>query len=388
MATVSHTIYSHYNPKRRTELEIQPIQLQDESADPWETESSFPARQSLKAPRFVPATMSDEDAGSRQPAHIADGDEIGTNLAGWYRSLTGTRGTVDHQLESHAARSSNIAGPSNPSIDTRDIPKRRTEARNKNNWFILRAIESEPSSASSTPPPTQTLADILARDPPPTEGGYSPPVWLALGPSNKGFAMLQQRGWNEGEGLGSRVRRRARIDGDFIDVKEQPKLKKNWSETRQVHVKKEKREVKWEDDVQEIQNVDVIDLTLSEDEEGLHESGAVEDALDGASSHVPDPLHSSFDPPSPHSPKALLTPIATVLKSDRLGIGLKAKTFGPYRTSQKRVTHGAAALAAHVRAAEDMRKKKAAMGRGRRGFAKMAKKEQERRQKMLSYVNN
>jgi hypothetical protein len=200
--------------------------------------------------------------------------------------------------------------------------------------------------------------------------------------------MLQQRGWNEGEGLGSRVRRRARIDGDFIDVKEQPKLKKNWSETRQVHVKKEKREVKWEDDVQEIQNVDVIDLTLSEDEEGLHESGAVEDALDGASSHVPDPLHSSFDPPSPHSPKALLTPIATVLKSDRLGIGLKAKTFGPYRTSQKRVTHGAAALAAHVRAAEDMRKKKAAMGRGRRGFAKMAKKEQERRQKMLSYVNN
>jgi len=385
MATVSHTIYSHYNPKQRTELEIQPTPLQDGSADPWETESSFPVRQSLKAPRFVPATMSLEDAGSRQPARIVDRDEIGTNLAGWYRSLTGTRSTVDRQ--SLAARSSKIAGPSNSSIDTRDVPTRRTEARNKNNWFILRAIESEPSSASSTPPPT--LADILARDPPPIEGGYSPPVWLALGPSNKGFAMLQQRGWNEGEGLGSRVQRRAHIDGDFIDVKEQPKLKKSRSETRRIDVKKAKREVKWEEDVQEIQNVDVIDLTLSEDEEGLYESGADEDVLNGASSYPPDPLHSSFDaPPSPHSPKALLAPIATVLKSDRLGIGLKVKTYGPYRTSQKRVTHGAAALAAHIKAAEDMRKKKAAMGRGHRGFAKMAKKEQQRRQKMLSYLND
>jgi hypothetical protein len=216
------------------------------------------------------------------------------------------------------------------------------------------------------------------------DGGYSPPVWLALGPSNKGFTMLQRSGWNEGEGLGPRVRRRARIEGDFIDTKEHPEQKKPQSETRRIAVK---NDVEWDEGVQEIQNVDVIDLTLSDFEEEVHESSSNENTPKFC--HPPNPLATSFRPadPDPHSPKALLTPIATVLKSDRLGIGLKAKTVGPHRASQKRVTHGAAALAAHIKAAEDARKQKAAIGRGRRGYAKLAKKEQERRQKMLAYLN-
>lgn len=372
MATISHTIYSHYTPKTPESLATPLGHALGESADPWETEpSSFSkARRSL-APRFVPATMSHENAGSRQPNHTIDNDDIGASLAGWYRSLTDTQSTVDRP--SLAVQSRTIAGPSKLSVDTQEVSKRRAVARNKNNWFILRAIESEPSS---TPSPAPTLADILARDPPPIEGGYSPPVWLALGPSNKGFTMLQQRGWNEGEGLGPRVRRRRPIEGVFLDA-EEPFEMKSLLEARRLDVKKEEREVKWEEDVQEIRNVDVIDLTLSDAEEDIHESDADEDTL----GDPPDPSDSS------HSPRALLTPIATVLKSDRLGIGLKAKTIGPYKTSQKRVTHSAAALAAHIKSAEDLRGKKATMGRGRRGFAKMAKKEQERRQKMLAYLN-
>ena len=62
---------------------------------------------------------------------------------------------------------------------------------------------------------------------------------------------------------------------------------------------------------------------------------------------------------------ALLTPLPTMLKSDLLGIGLKANTEGQYRTSVKRVTPNAAALAAHVRPAEDMRR-----GKGRSAFAR------------------
>ena len=43
-----------------------------------------------------------------------------------------------------------------------------------------------------------------------------------------------------------------------------------------------------------------------------------------------------------------------IWKSDRLGIGFKTKTECPYRSSVKRMTHNAAALVAHLNAAEDM----------------------------------
>jgi hypothetical protein len=43
-----------------------------------------------------------------------------------------------------------------------------------------------------------------------------------------------------------------------------------------------------------------------------------------------------------------------MLKSDRLGVGPKAKMEGPYRSSVKRVTSNASALAAYLKAAEDM----------------------------------
>jgi len=82
----------------------------------------------------------------------------------------------------------------------------------------------------------------------------------------------------------------------------------------------------------------------------------------------------------------LLTPIATVLKSDRLGIGLKAKTLGLYKTSQKRVTHNAAALAAHVKAAEETRRRMKEHGRGRRGYEKQRRMEEERRKAMLAFL--
>jgi len=86
--------------------------------------------------------------------------------------------------------------------------------------------------------------------------------------------------------------------------------------------------------------------------------------------------------------KALLTPIATVLKSDRLGIGLKAKTVGPYKASRKRITHNAEALAAHIKAAEELKKKKGEFGRGRRGFERQHRKDSMKRQMMLAYLNS
>lgn len=379
MATVSHTIYSYYAPKQRvnpTESETA-LSLGDEPVNPWETENSFPIRQLREPPRFVPATFSIENSIPQRETDETSG--TGTGLAGWYKSLTGA-GVTSDRLQ-RPAQPATIAGPSNMLVNA---PK-KPDTANKNNWFIQKAIQSEPASTSSTPPPT--LADILARDPPPlpTETPYTPPVWLALGPSNKGFAMLQQHGWNEGEGLGPHVRRRTRVEGNFLDISAGKAASEPMSPRSLKFVKREEREVQWADDIQEIRNVEVIDLTLSDSEDQPLEAdiGVVEPDL------PPDisTRGSLSQSHSCHSQTTLLTPIATVLKSDRLGIGLKAKTVGPHKASQKRVTHSAAAVAAHIRAAEDLREKKAESGRGRRGFARMAKKEQERRQQLLAYLN-
>jgi hypothetical protein len=159
--------------------------------------------------------------------------------------------------------------------------------------------------------------------------------------------------------------------------------------------RKETMEIKVEnfDDVSELRNIEVIDLTLSDSDEDVELDSGVEV---GNKSEEPSTCGDIWSPSSKdttngHSTslyerKALLTPIATVLKSDRLGIGLKAKTVGPYKVSQKRVTHNAAALAAHVKAAEESRKRRRLFGRGHRGFEKQRSKEEESRKAMVAHL--
>lgn len=376
MATVSHTIYSRYPAKQREDINGEVSLDQEETADPWQTESSFQAQRSLSnAPSFVTAKKSYDAWGSLHESEVeVTHNTVESNTAVWYRSLTNT-GANERVQQS-------VQPFADPSKISSKKSKKLVEKRNKSNWFITRALQSGPSSALLTPSPDHTLADMLARDPPPlpAEQKYNPPVWLALGPSNKGFKMLQQSGWNEGEGLGSRIQRRALASGGFM--KDDSGLIKG----RKLAMKQEELEVQWGDGIREVRNVDVIDLTLSDSEEDR----TVADRHSEALSHLVEPpaVHEPLpNLQTSHSPTALLTPIATVLKSDRLGIGLKAKTVGPYKTSQKRITHNAAALAAHIRTAEATKKKKASMGRGRRGFAKMAKREQEARQRLLAYLN-
>lgn len=394
MATVSHTIYSHYNPENREEVAIHTTQAADETVDDsdaaWQTETSFPIRRLLKsAPHFIPATRGLEDWNTQKSQSNRAGvnTPLENDTSSWYRLLTNGVSTSDRRVSTQSAVPGTNAGtPSIASPSPDSPPMRVNERRNKNNWFILRAIQSDPSSSSSTPP-AHTLADMLARDPPPlpTEQKYSPPVWLALGPSNKGWAMLQNGGWREGEGLGSTIQRSAREEDTFMENGQSSSIRVS-SEGKQAVIKREKREVKWEDDIREVQDVDVIDLTTLSDSESVElKDEAPDDALeiaDAGTKPIPPPSSSSS-----YSQTALLTPIPTVLKSDRLGIGLKAKTVGPYKASLKRVTHNAAAMAAHIRAAEQTRTKKAEVGRGRRGFARQEKKEREHRQKMLAYLN-
>jgi hypothetical protein len=265
---------------------------------------------------------------------------------------------------------------------------------NKNNWFIMNAIQSEPSSSTSTP----SLAEILDRDPPPlpSQKQYTPPVWLEIGPSNKGFGLLQRAGWNEGEALGPGVVRTRPLEhlippGELLVTrkgKEKLKFGVNLSNARVL--RKETREIKLEDtdDITELRQIDVIDLTMSSDDAHSDSSSISEEASPPDRTQTSRGHDERISDNSAYEPRALLTPIPTVLKSDRLGIGLKAKTVGPYKASQKRVTHNAAALAAHIKSAEESKRRKELFGRGRRGLERRHKKQEERRQAMIAYLKS
>ncbi|PPQ65874.1 hypothetical protein CVT26_000808 [Gymnopilus dilepis] len=424
MATVTHYIHSDYNPEDRELLEQETGQTSEDQqlgkpADPeeeWRREASrLPSQRVQKpAPRFVPAAVTYDEWGSSQgtlPKHEpSTSNSLGSSVSGWYRSLTGTT-PAPSPSTSRPKEASSITRPSSVPTDSVASPApQKVELRNKNNWFITKVIQSEPSSSSSTPAPS--LADILARDPPPlpSQAKYTPPVFLEIGPSNKGFGMLQRSGWNEGEPLGPDVIRRKPVedllpDEDILSLENRDRKGKPREvipSSLKFSSRREVVEVKVEDseDVSELRSVDVIDLTLSDSElDDAEEFKSNVDVHDGDAKleegeyqNPPDsvppspPGHTSLDDTSAYGRKALLTPIATVLKSDRLGIGLKAKTVGPYKASQKRVTHNAAALAAHVKAAEESRIRRQVYGRGRRGFERQHRREEEKRKAMMSYL--
>ncbi|KAK0221912.1 hypothetical protein IW262DRAFT_1376800 [Armillaria fumosa] len=385
MATSSYTIYSYYSSEDREALERETGQnpsSSEDNAQLWDVEAASVYRkaQMAPAPRFVPATLQSDEWGQWGrdiSVTVVGSAEEGTDssVADWYRSLSRTSTSSTPSLLPSA-------------VDRAPASHERRERRNKNNWFIQNALRSEPSSSSSS---TSSLADLLARDPPPrpSEVKYKPPVWLAIGPSNKSFSMLKKRGWNEGEALGADVVRRRRPEHAI-----QPSRKVTQRPVESV-AKGEVMEVEFghgDGEIKDVQKVQVVDLTLDSDEDSDADSGSTV-----AGSLVKEELGDeeiqssedspSYAPPSTSERKALLTPIPTILKSDRLGIGLKAKTVGPYKASQKRVTHSAAALAAHTRAGEALRQRQKLFGRGHRGFARERNKEETSRKDLLAYMN-
>ncbi|KAJ3894284.1 hypothetical protein GG344DRAFT_86639 [Lentinula edodes] len=349
MATTAYTIYSHYDPVDREELERETAQLaENNDDDAWQLEAAkvYKRKQPLPPPRS-------------------------NEVSGWYRSVISSADVKDTKATSSShshSRSQAIAA----TIHNKPLIS-------KNDWFIQKVLASESSSHIRPAPTTASpsLADILARNPPPApnEEPFKPPVFLAIGPSNKGFAMLQNSGWNEGEALGQDVVRRRRIQrGD-----PSPWVKRE-EENEETVV-----EVPLGDgdgEITEIRKIPIIDLTASDSESDS------EPEDDSTSDNLVTLNDKQQQVSSASGRKALLTPLPTVLKSDRLGIGLKAKTAGPYKESVKRVTHNAAALAAHYRRAEEARARKERWGKGRRGFARKDKEEQMSRRSMLSYMNS
>jgi hypothetical protein len=369
----------------------------DEHPDPiqaWQREASLISNRPVRPPpQFVPATLSydgwmHEHAEPSIPNDTSSNNSLGDNLSGWYRSLTS---------QTTAARDTSKASPTLHTSSSQEpiaspVPKKSSIRQNKNNWFIMKAIQLELSSSVSTPA-APTLADILARDPLPSEEKYTPPVWLEIGPSNKGFGMLQRSGWNEGEPLGPNVPRRKPVkdilpDDEIITTTKSKDKGKGRLKFTSLSCQQNKMDAL--DEINELRNIEVVDLTLSNsdsDSDSDSDDSSVK-AEDGKLEDQDEFTDVGNDIPTTHGGIALLTPIATILKSDRLGIGLKAKTAGPYKTSQKRVTHNAAALAAHIRYAEENRRRMKEHGRGRRGHQKQRRMEEEKRKAILASLKS
>jgi hypothetical protein len=221
--------------------------------------------------------------------------------------------------------------------------------------------------------------------------------------------MLQNQGWSEGEGLGTSTSGRSGNDARNSRTEKEQKARKRSRLDRlslppspsqeQLEATEEHILVGGDDDddpiieVRKKAHVPIIDLTRSdteEDEDGDDDDENNDSPVPPASTDD-DPTASTSTFTTASDPRgtqtALLTPLPTVLKSDRLGIGLKAKTEGPYRSSVKRVTHNAAALATHLNAAEDMRRTQRELGKGRRAFARVERTERERRQNLMAYLS-
>lgn len=427
----------------------------EEEVDPWQVELPYTSAKFNPPPKFVKSVLSYGDVndyierGYDSGSLLRDRDkdegmvEEWKGISNWYRDLTRTNANTPvstpipkaSEVTEQTAETGTLGNYVSPSSVTNGsattTPQRTSEqpptskppsqhqeslrpqpwtssnSRRRNDWFISRVLSNpSPTTPDSGPPtpgpqPPPTLADMLARDPPPNKSqeSYTPPTWIMLPPSNPGFRMLQKSGWSEGEPLGPYfTRRRVATQQEQQRVAGPSNLGKRKAvhETRTMEIG-----IEGYDDIVEVKKDQVIDLTASDDEEStpssdedMYGEGAVEPRDEPPQPSRPpsadsNPISAQPSPPQGegHGGKALLTPLPTVFKSDRLGIGLKAKTVGPYKISQKRVTHNAAALAAHTKANEERRLFKQRVGRGSRGFARAEKSESEKRKGLLAYLN-
>jgi hypothetical protein len=438
MATVTHYIRSRLSYRDDNDNDDDPLNL-DQDQD----QSISPSIRITHPPKFVPSVGLFTAFSDSTTRTSTSNQSDSVDVANWYRSLArqGNANPVhQHQqpqpLPADTPRqildsiTPDATPPSSPRPSLPAAPKRQQQRVQGCDWFISRPISHSASAPSSSS--GESLADILSRNPPTTDHPLRPPVFLHLGPSNKGWAMLQNQGWSEGEVLGSTRNgseagpsKRQQTDDAYLRSTGTsfPTLRIN-EKMVAMEEKREKdgpvncigrrldstgpptspspseartTEATHDDETDTVKakvllrnaSVPLIDLTLSDDTDDDDEEnpGGPEPNPDDSCSGTNTSVH-TMTTDSPHAAQtALLTPLPTVLKSDRLGIGLNAKTEGPYRASVKRVTHNAAALAAHVKAGEDMRHAQRRFGKGRRAFVRTERLERESRQNMMAYLS-
>lgn len=377
MSLVCHTIVSRHSPQK-DEISEEEITSDEIS---WRTSATFAPAQRLHtrpAPSFVPASLEYDEFGMPKATRATTTSASAPDLSSWYRSLTSR---AREKLPEKAPLSS-FPSHRSGSRETQEASSwTKTNATepsfSKINWFSSMPLQSDNVTSSSS-----SIPDLLERDPPPlpSEPAFMPPVFLFIGPSNIGFNMLQRKGWEEGEGLGSgRIERKGKrglgmnkVLKDVFHEHADSKPFSSLSNSRKQRGKQHVIDLTVEDGTNEI-----VDLTLSDDDDSDIDIQGMD--------HVNDSIPNSAA--SEHHGITLLTPIATTLKADKLGIGLKSRRR---RAAKDRaITHSPSAIAAHIHASKKNRQLfKKRFGRGSRGFAHAKKKEESDRINLLAYLNS
>lgn len=473
MATQSFTIVSHYNPPDESDNEDEPLSDGDldelaEQEKIWRTgplyksrsseSEAFVSHRAAYPPRFVPALLSSDDyslsalpTSSGPPNRSTKTDHSDTKLGSWYKGLLTTsfaphdgepeNGTSEatetpstsHQIPLTKSPSNLVPQTLSPSHPASSSTPQTTTKKRKvrpNDWFIQNSL---PKSSFTLAPTTNSsssssITDILTRNPPPLPNSsaapYVPPLRTKLGPGNRGYALLAQKGWREGEGLGS-WRTVATSEESISEAgpsrlrasNSVPSVKVEDARVREIPQNKERREVI------DLTVSEIIDLTVSDDgSDSAWESD--EDSIMPSSSHLP---HQSSIPspippqpqqqPDDHGRTVLIAPLNTYLKADRLGIGAtrgnNSKPSSNIDTRKDRGTRNSAAsppprpkpkpftdtsqamytvrdrhrIKREQEHRSQMLRQKGGK-RGTKGFASVKKEEERRRKDLLAYMNS
>ncbi|GJJ15550.1 hypothetical protein Clacol_009828 [Clathrus columnatus] len=358
MSLVCHRIVSTY-ASQKGETFVDDV----ENNDAWEKEQFFGETKRLHfkpAPAFIPATLKYDEFGMpivEEEVQVPQNVQTKEDVASWYRNMI-IRPTLN---DTDAVKTSRV-GPNFSTTPTSNTTQTTALQNNKHpsrpNWFSSQRFD-EPVN-----PIPSTLVDLLSRNPPPlpSQPAFTPPVFLALGPSNKGYTMLQKKGWREGEGLGriprSGLGMEQKFASEIVDL-----TQSGDEEVKQmmIDLTETDSEAEWGGEDGDGNGNEELLVQKGEEEAGLI------------------PTEDPYEYPT-HGGTALITPIGTVLKADRLGIGLKAR-----QTKKKAVTHSAAEIAAFIQTKRKMEKQK--WGRGSKGLARKNKEEECRRLQLLKYLN-
>lgn len=313
MATQAYTIVSHDTTlgKEPTNT-VQAEAILSADADAlWESEAG-PSNLSLARripPRFVPASSTYSTIQQQKPSTstgLAVKHESG-DIGSWYAGLSRVQQASEQPKPIPAQPASTPQAASKP---------KKKEPPSKNDWFIRRALSNV--SADTQPVPSTSLAHMLEQSPPSLQEPLRPPIFLHLGPSNRGWGMLQRHGWEEGQplGLGNAPQASSPHDQPAVQPSSQPDSSAEPTTTTTI---------------------------------------------------------ANGENPAASSRTALVTPLRTTLKVDKRGIAPRSRT-----APKPAVTHSFHEVRI---AAEKARRERD--GRGKRGFARTAKREAEERSRLL-----
>ena len=241
------------------------------------------------------------------------------------------------------------------------------------------------------------MADIITRASSPSQRGGSPSTsrkFSVIPPSNKGFSILSKSlGWQEGEGLGRRSKRRhtewpavaySEVVGPVLSARSTTEIQGAEQDGQDGAEESEG------EDESSIEEEDNIPAELQDIQQDSNNSRLMPIAGHSKGQHTTPP---QVNPPASIDEASRITPISVAFKHDRLGVGaskkrtiLTSNTLARFASSAEQRNLSAGAIR-HSGTKARRRERRAKFGRGRNSYARLEKQQVKDRERMLEYMN-